>query len=192
LRRELGIPDDHQLVVYLGLLADYQGIPHLLEAAAGLRAQHMPVSYLIMGFPSVEYYRERAASLGLTHQDVVFTGKVPYEQAPKYLALGDLSVAPKISATEGSGKILNYMATALPVVAYDTKVSREYLGPLGTYASPVGSVDALADALGSLLRYPDAREVLGLPLRDRARQYFSWENMGSALSQIYQGLWEKT
>ena len=148
-RAELGIPQDRQLVVYLGLLADYQGIPQLLEAAARLRAQDVPVSFLIMGFPAVENYRERAYNLGLTPQDVVFTGKIPYEQAPDYLALGDLSIAPKISVTEGSGKILNYMAPSLPVVAYDTKVSREYLGDLGTYASPLGDVEALEQALRS-------------------------------------------
>ena len=187
-RKEFGIPRNRQLVVYLGLLADYQGIPHLLEAAARLRAQDMQVSFLIMGFPSVEHYRKRAYNLGLTPQDVVFTGKIPYEQAPNYLALGDLSVAPKISATEGSGKILNYMATALPVVAYDTKVSREYLGPLGTYASPVGNVDGLAEALKSLLSCPAEQRNLGHQLRERAQRQFSWEDMGSTLMRIYQGL----
>ncbi len=67
--------------------------------------------------------------MGLTAQDVAFTGKIPYDRAPEYLAFGDVAVAPKLSATEGSGKILNYMAMGLPVVAYDTPVSREYLVP---------------------------------------------------------------
>jgi glycosyltransferase involved in cell wall biosynthesis len=191
-RAAFSIPQNRQLVVYLGLLADYQGIPHLLEAAARLRAQDVQVSFLIMGFPSVEYYRERANDLGLSSQDVVFTGKIPYELAPSYLALGDLSVAPKISTTEGSGKILNYMASALPVVAYDTKVSREYLGALGTYASPVGDVDALTEALQSLLKASENGQILGKKLRDRARKYFSWEDMGSALMRIYQGLLQNT
>jgi glycosyltransferase involved in cell wall biosynthesis len=191
-RAKLGVPQDRQLVVYLGLLADYQGIPQLLEAAARLRVQDMAVSFLIMGFPGVEYYRECAYHLGLKPADIVFTGKIPYEQAPNYLALGDLSVAPKISATEGSGKILNYMATSLPVVAYDTKVSREYLDSLGTYALPVGGVGALAEAIKSLLDHPDEARSLGSKLRDRACELFSWEDMGSALMRIYQGLWEST
>jgi glycosyltransferase involved in cell wall biosynthesis len=191
-RAELGIPLGRQLVVYLGLLADYQGIPQLLETAARLRAQDVQVSFLIMGFPGIEHYRESAYNLGLTPQDVVFTGKIPYEEAPNYLALGDLSIAPKISATEGSGKILNYMATALPVVAYDTNVSREYLGPFGTYASPLGDVEALVKALRSLIDRPDKARKLGSQLRDRAREHFSWENTGDALMRIYRDLWEKT
>ena len=130
-------------------------------------------------------------NISISINDVVFTGKIPYEQAPDYLALGDIGVAPKISLTEGSGKILNYMATALPVVAYDTRVSREYLGDLGTYATPLGDVDALEQALLSLLMNPDEARSLGLQLRDRARKLFSWEHTGDTLMRIYQDLLKK-
>ncbi len=191
-RRELGIPPERQVVVYLGLLADYQGIPQLLEAAARLRAREYPVSFLVMGFPGEDRYRQRAYALGLTPADIVFTGKIPYEDAPRYLALGDLAVAPKISATEGSGKILNYMAMGLPVVAYDTSVSREYLGSLGVYAAPLGDVPALAQALAFLIRNPAAAMLLGEQGRERARKHFSWERTGRKLMRIYQQLWDRT
>ena len=187
-RRALGIPPDRALLVYLGLLADYQGVPQLLQALARLRAQAVPISCLVMGFPGVDAYRDHAYSLGLTAEDVVFTGKIPYEEAPAYLALGDLSVAPKLSATEGSGKILNYMAMALPVVAYDTPVSREYLGSLGVYASPLGDVEALAQALASVVADPVAARALGRQLRERAGRHYSWERTGRQLQRVYQGV----
>jgi glycosyltransferase involved in cell wall biosynthesis len=185
-REALGLPPDRQIVVYLGLLADYQGIPQLLEAAATLRGQGHPVSFLVMGFPNVERYRRRARELGLSPEDVVFTGKVPYEDAPRYLALGDVATAPKISATEGSGKILNYMATGLPVVTYDTPVSREYLNTLGVYASPLGDAPALARALASVLRDPAEGRALGAKLRERAGRHFSWARTGRKLLQVYE------
>jgi len=181
----LGIPAGRQVIVYLGLLADYQGVPQLLASLAELRRQDWAVSCLVMGFPGMETYRERAYGLGLTPQDVVFTGKVPYELAPEHLALGSIAVAPKLSATEGSGKILNYMAMALPVVAYDTRVSREYLGDLGTYASPLGDVPALTEALASLLADPASARRLGGRLRDRAGRLFSWEQTGLQLDRAY-------
>jgi glycosyltransferase involved in cell wall biosynthesis len=187
-RAELGIPADRLVVVYLGLLADYQGIPQLLEAAAELRAEGLPVSFLVMGFPSVEIYRQRAQALGLTPQDVVFTGKIPYERAPDYLVMGDLAVAPKLSATEGSGKILNYMAMGLPVVTYDTRVSREYLGSLGVYASPLGDVNALAASIRSLIEDRDGLSRLGKRLRARAQRHFSWARTGLQLMQVYHTL----
>ncbi len=191
-RCALGLPPERQVVVYLGLLADYQGIPQLLHAAAQLRRRGYAVSFLIMGFPAVEHYRQMAVDLGLTREDVIFTGKTRYEDAPSYLALGDVAIAPKISATEGSGKILNYMAMALPTVVYDTPVSREYLGKLGIYAEPVGDATALTRALAFILRNPTAGEQLGLKLRERAERYFSWQRTGLQLRRLYEALWRET
>ncbi len=190
-RTALGIPPERRVVVYLGLLADYQGIPQLLEAAARLRAQGEAVTFLVMGFPRVEYYRQHAHDLGLTDQDVIFTGKMPYEAIPVHLALGDVAAAPKISATEGSGKILNYMAMALPVVAYDTPVSREYLNILGLYATPVGDAAALAQTLHAILHDPAGAARLGAQLRERADKHFSWSRTGRQLLRVYEKLWQK-
>ncbi|MGC9520635.1 MAG: glycosyltransferase family 4 protein [Anaerolineae bacterium] len=190
-RAALGLPSDRRIVVYLGLLADYQGIPQLLEALALLRAQDVPISCLLMGFPGMDHYARQARDLGLTPEDVVFTGKIPYQEAPRYLALGDVSVKPKLSATEGSGSILNYMSMGLPVVAYDTPVSREYLGSLGLYASPVGDTEALAQALGSAIEDPVAGRELGLRLRERAQRHFSWRRTALHLTRIYRSLWRE-
>ncbi len=190
-RAALGIPPERQVVVYLGLLADYQGIPQLLQAAASMRAQSEAVSFLVMGFPQVEHYRQVAHNLGLTDQDVIFTGKMPYEDIPAHLALGDAAVAPKISATEGSGKILNYMAMAMPVVVYDTPVSREYLNNLGLYASPVGDAEALAQTLRAILHDPEGAARLGARLRERADKHFSWSRTGRQLLRVYEKLWQR-
>lgn len=188
-RAEMGIPPGRKVIVYLGLLADYQGIPQLIQAVARLRARDEAVTLLVMGFPRVEYYRQQAATLGLTPEDIIFTGKTPYEIAPAQLVLGDVAVAPKLSATEGSGKILNYMAMALPTVVYDTPVSREYLGDLGLYATPPGDVEALKRALTAAIHDAAADTYLREALRDRANRHFSWERTGQQLVEIYKQLW---
>jgi glycosyltransferase involved in cell wall biosynthesis len=183
-RAALGIPPGRPIVAYLGLLADYQGTPLLVQAAKILKQRGVDVHFLIMGFPGVSRYQRMASDLGVADQ-VTFTGKVPYEQAPAHLALGDVAVAPKLSATEGAGKILNYMAMALPTVAFDTPVGREYLGTLGVYAGRTGDPAALADAVASLLNDPRRRTELGWKLRARAARHFSWERAGRHLLAIY-------
>jgi glycosyltransferase involved in cell wall biosynthesis len=183
-RSALGIPVGRPVVAYLGLLADYQGTPHLLRAAHLLKKRDVEAHFLIMGFPSVEYYRRMATDLGIADR-VTFTGKIPYEEAPAQLALGDIAVAPKLSATEGAGKILNYMAMGLPTVAFDTPISREYLGGLGTYAAPIGDSAALADAIEDLLDEPDRFTDIGQSLRERAGRHFSWDRAGRHLLKIY-------
>jgi len=183
LRSHLGIPAGHRVVVYLGLLAEYQGIGLLLEGIARLRENLSETHFLIMGFPNVEYYRMRALQLGVGDR-VTFTGKIPYWEAPRYLALGDVAVGPKISATEGSGKLLNYMAMGLPTVAFDTPVSREYLGDWGVYSEP-GNPVALAEAISSLLSDEERALELGRRLRERAVEHYSWERAGKEMVEIY-------
>jgi glycosyltransferase involved in cell wall biosynthesis len=187
-KRALSIPPNRPVIVYLGLLTDYQGIPLLLQAAQILKRRGIDAHFLIMGFPSVEYYRQMATDLGVADL-TTFTGKVPYQEAPAYLAVGDIAVAPKLSDTEGCGKILNYMAMALPTVAFDTPVSREYMGSLGIYAGqaadPAARVGALADAIVGLLDDPQRRAELGQELRARATRHFSWERAGRHLLNIY-------
>jgi len=186
LKQELGIPPDRQLLVYLGLLTEYQGIGLLLEALQALKARRSDFHLLLMGFPDAGY-RQRAIDMGL--EDVVtFTGRVPYEEAAGYLALGDVAVAPKLSATEGSGKILNYMSLALPTVAFDTPVSREYLNEHGVYAAD-RSAPALAQALNRVLDTPAAdRRRLGERLRRRVQTHYSWEYTGRRLVAVYEAL----
>lgn len=189
-RASLGLPPDKPVVAYLGLLADWQGIPQLLQAIRLLKEGGQEVYFLIGGFPGEESYRRQALEMGIGDR-VVFTGKVPYEESPAHLALGDIAVAPKLSATEGSGKILNYMAMALPTVAFDTPVSREYLGSLGVYAHPPGDPRALADAIRVLVEQPDLRRALGESLRQRAIRHFSWDRAGRQLVNLYREVLER-
>lgn len=183
LRARLGIPARRRVVVYLGLLAAYQGTDLLLQAAQQVLRCQPNTHFLIMGFPNVEGYAAKARALGL-EQHVSLPGRVAYEQTPRYLALGDVAVSPKISATEGAGKLLNYMAMGLPVVAFDTPVAREYLAELGVYAAP-GDADDLAAALAGLLADGPRRDTLGRALRQRAEQEFSWRSMGTRIENVY-------
>lgn len=204
-KEALGIPADRRVVVYLGLLAEYQGTDLLVKAAARLLAevgQDFPtarpdaevgqglltarpdVHFLIMGFPGRHRYQHLAEQLGIPDH-VTLPGRIPYEQAPEALALGDIAVAPKLSATEGSGKLLNYMAMALPTVAFDTSVSREYLGADGVYA-PRGDVDGLAAAMQQLLDDPQRAAARGRRLRERAIAKYSWDDAGRRLVEVYE------
>jgi glycosyltransferase involved in cell wall biosynthesis len=183
LRRQLGLPASGYIVAYLGKLAGYQGTELLLEAGAILCARRTDIHLLIMGYPCVEEYRAKAESLGLAGR-VTFAGRVPYEDAPRYLALADVAVAPKHSETEGHGKLLNYMAMGLPTVAFDTPVAREYLGHLGRYAIS-GDAGSLADAVDSVLCEKAETVDLAWQLRERAVQHYSWRQAGDKIEQVY-------
>ncbi len=178
-----GLPSSKTIIVYLGLLAGYQGTDHLLQAARALRDVRNDLHWLIAGYPHVETYRQRAIALRL-EDCVTFTGQVPYEAAPGLLSLGDIAVAPKLSKTEGAGKLLNYMAMALPTVAFDTPVSREYLGPTGVYALAGDSAD-LARCVAALADNPAQRQAVGAALRLRAEACYAWDGCIERIEGVY-------
>ena len=186
LKRQLGVPEDWPVVAYLGLLADYQGIPELIKTAAVLRKAGKDVFFLVMGFPKSDLYQQMANNLGLA-DSVKFTGKVKYRDAARYLSLGDVAISAKMSATEGSGKVLNYMAMSMPVVAFDTPVHREYLGELGVYAT-IGDIDAMAKGIESLIEDREAARALGNKLNERVKKMFSWTEAGLQISDLYDRL----
>jgi glycosyltransferase involved in cell wall biosynthesis len=128
-------------------------------------------------------YRILAHRLGIGAH-VTFTGAVPYERASTHLALGDLAVAPKLSLTEGNGKLVNYMAMGLPVVAYDSPVNREMLGALGIYA-PRGDWSALAIELEQALVDLPATRERGRALRAKAIAEHGWEASARLLLEVY-------
>ena len=186
LRARYGIPADAQVVVYLGILQDYQGIPHLIRAARPVLEQRPNTYFLIMGFPNQARYRQLAKSVGVSDR-VLLPGLVPREQNPSHLALGDIAAAPKLSATEGAAKLLYYMAMALPIVAFDTPVSQEYLGEWGLCAEP-GNVEALAQSILTLLEDPDGARQRGLRLRERVLDRYTWAQGGKRISEVYQSV----
>lgn len=186
LKAELGIPADRKVVVYLGLLAQYQGTDMLLEAARLLQTEMPDAFFVVMGYPGVESYARQAEAMGLQDR-VIFPGRIPYQDAPRYLRLGDVAVAPKMSATEGAGKITTYMAMGLPVVTFDTPVSREIMGHLGVYAQ-FGSARSLADKLKELLNDETRRLVLGRALRAKAVVELGGDSARQELEALYESV----
>ena len=185
-RAQVGIPADARVIAYLGLLSPYQGTDDLLAATKRIIAAEDDVYLLLMGFPGVDFYRDMAVGLGIDHR-VRFTGRVPYGLAPLHLALGNVMVAPKLSLTEGAGKLLNYMALGLPTVAYDTPVAREYLGKDGLLARR-GDVESLADMLLEALRPDAVNRARGDRLRARAVRYFDWRQAGQDIVSVYRSV----
>jgi glycosyltransferase involved in cell wall biosynthesis len=183
LRQQLGIPAGRRIVVYIGLLAPYQGTNVLIEAAKMVSEQQPDVHFLIMGHPDPQSYRAYAESLGVGG-NVTLPGRIIYRDLHSYLALGEVAVAPKMSLTEGNGKISNYMAMGLPVVAFDTPVSREILGDIGIYAQR-GSASDLAAKIAYALNQRECAAQLGAAGRARAIAEFSWDQAVQRIEAIY-------
>ncbi|MEX2425435.1 MAG: glycosyltransferase family 4 protein [Thermomicrobiaceae bacterium] len=186
LRQIIGIRPDQPVVGYLGLLAPYQGSDLLLEAANRIVDACPETFFLIMGFPGNELYYREASQRGLS-DNTSFPGRISYREAHRYLALADIAVAPKMSLTEGNGKLYNYMAMGLPVVAFDAPANREVLGDHGIYAEH-GNTAELTEKLLWALNNREAAAKIGERLRARAVESLSWKARIDELLNVYDRL----
>ncbi|MFV9507796.1 MAG: glycosyltransferase family 4 protein [Oscillochloridaceae bacterium umkhey_bin13] len=186
LAAQLKLPPDAQVVVFLGLLNSYQGVDVLIEAIPRVLEACPRTHFLIMGYPNEDFYRAKAMGLGIIDQ-VSFPGRIDYEQASRYLSLGDVAVSAKMTTMEGNGKLLNYLACGLPTVAFDLPGNIATLGELGQFA-PLGDSQALANQIIALLQDAPRRNELAQQSRQLAEQRYSWRVIGAEIDHIYDTL----
>jgi len=186
LKKELNLPPGKKIIVYLGILTKYQGIDILIESIPEIVKKYTNIHFLIVGFPNVDYYKKKAERLGISNF-ITFTGKVKYQNTPKYLCLGDIGISLKLSKTEANGKLFGYMAAGLPCVVFDTQTNREILGDVGVYAKYNDKKSFIEKTLNLL---SDNKEVkrIGKISRERVLNNFTWDNTFTKFIQIYKDL----
>ena len=191
LRASLNLPDK-PIIIFMGLLKPYQGVDDMFEAICTMvnELKFTNFHFLILGFPDEDRYEATAESLGIADH-MTFVGRVSYEQIGRYLALADLAIAPKISMTEGDGKIYCYMAMGLPVVAYDRPASREILQELGIYV-PYHQPDKLALTLRDTLGNKEQLKQRGEENRERAVLAYSWRGVAERILHAYEQAFERS
>jgi glycosyltransferase involved in cell wall biosynthesis len=183
-------------LVYVGTLAEWQGLPLLLRALALVRKE-LPVRLFLVG-SGRERQRRRLLRLAerLGVGDSVFIERpAPHERMPAWIASAHVCVAPlgynERNVTQGCCplKVLEYMAAARPVVAANLPVVRELArdGVDALLFEP-DNADDLARKLLTLLRDPAMSETLAGSAQRRARREFSWFSAQQQLLSLYDEL----
>ena len=78
-------------------------------------------------------------------------------------------------AGEASGKVINYMGAGLPVVCFDGKNNRRFMGDNGIYAAD-NKIEDLAEKMVWAVENPEEARKLGRRNKKRVEEVFSWNN----------------
>ncbi|RLE03292.1 MAG: hypothetical protein DRI99_05100, partial [Candidatus Aminicenantes bacterium] len=109
-------PQGEKIVLYTGNFFPYQGIPLLLEAFSLLKKEKVRL-LLVGGTPEeVQSMQPQAKTLGIGTQ-VSFVGQVPPQEIPRFMAIADALVSPRIAGTNTPLKIYSFLKSGKPIVA---------------------------------------------------------------------------
>jgi D-inositol-3-phosphate glycosyltransferase len=197
-RQRIGVGVDHKMILFVGRIQRLKGIDTLMRAMARVRrdypslTQNLCIS-IIGGDPaselsveSEEFERLQVLKAELAIDDLVmFLGAKDQDALVNYYAAAEMVVMP--SHYESFGMVaLEAMACGTPVIASDVG-GLTYIVEDGFngYLVPRQDVDALAEKILLLLRYPHLRNQLGEQAR-RWVERFSWEAIGADIIDLYQ------
>jgi glycosyltransferase involved in cell wall biosynthesis len=185
-RKNIGIPEKAPLIIFTGALLAAKGIWNLVEAIPMVLKEREDAHFLIIGYP-VDETRKRIEEMQVT-ENVHMTGMVDYFELPDYLNVSDIAVEPKIDkAGEASGKVINYMGAGLPVVCFDSKNNRRFLGENGIYAAD-DKIENLADKMLWALNNIDKAKTLGEQNKKRVEEVFSWNKSIKETVRVFNDL----
>lgn len=152
----IGFSTDRIVVGYVGRLKTLfmeKGVKHLLEAIKELQSDKKFMA-LIVGGPQkdADEYRAMAKQLGLTDDDVRFTGEVPAAQVPVMLAACDILAMPFPDFPHyrhhmSPLKMFEYMAAVRPLVTSDLPTVRDVLDEKTAFFCTPGESSDLARVL---------------------------------------------
>lgn len=169
-----------------GLLPIY-GIEYLIQALPELISSFRNLRVLIIGGGVREPYEKLAKKLGVD-SFIDFTGKIPHQQVPSYLAKMDVFVMPTVYESFGVAA-LEAQAMEIPVVASKVGGIPEAVcdGQTGILVEPENP-HAIAEAVITLLRDDTLREKMGKRGREFVLKNFTWRRNIACREQLYSTL----
>lgn len=118
LKRKLNINDTDFVILFVGRLAEEKNVEFLLESHEEIIKKHNNAKLLIVGDgPDINKYKELSVKYKIDN-NTIFTGKVPWNDMPKYYQIADAFATASRSETQGL-TVVEAMAAEMPVVCVD-------------------------------------------------------------------------
>lgn len=191
------VPDDGAVIMYAGSISVQDGVDSLVRVIGHLVHDlgRRDFTCLVLGRGvAVEGLRRLAGELRVDDR-IRFVGSVPRRSVPAYLARADICVAPEPSNPYNDRstmiKVMEYMAMAKPIVAFDLPEHRYSARDAALYVAD-NDERRFAGVLAELLDDPERRRTLGAAGRRRIEEELAWNHQVPKLLGVYRKLAERS
>jgi glycosyltransferase involved in cell wall biosynthesis len=180
----LGIPPEHQVLLYVGRLAKEKNLETLIQMVANIAPAHPRARLWMVGDgPYRDDMRALAARLGVGDR-VKFVGAVPRNEVDQYYASADLFTFASVTETQGL-VVQEAMQYGLPAVAISGGGASDSIedGVNGLVCKNVQ--EEFSGAVARLLASPEELEKLAEGAHRKARES-SIELMVDRILEVYE------
>jgi len=176
------------LIAYAGTIGPQDGVDHALRALDALGARRDDWHAVFAGTGD---WRDAAVALAMElglGDRVEFPGYLADADLIRLLSTADVCIAPEPSNPLNDAstmiKVVEYMALAKPIAAYDLRETRVSAAQAALYARP-NDPDELACCLERLLDDESMRRRMGDEGRQRVEEDLAWRHSDASLRRAY-------
>lgn len=194
--RKLDLRPGVPVIGYAGSAVAYEGLELLMEAMASLKQQGQAFVFVLVGDGKViDTVKARAKALGLEGH-CRFTGRVPFDEVPRYLSCMDILPVPRLASpvTEmvSALKPLEAMAMGKAVVLSDVSPHKTMAG--ADERARLFRKDDAADlcrVLKALMGNSEERDRLGRAARAWIEKERTWKHVTEAYAHALERIHER-
>ncbi len=184
-RSLLGFTPEDILLIYVGRIGPEKNLPFLLRAFAGVAQVYDNVGLLLVGEgPEMDSMQEHVREMGLENR-VRFTGLVPYEELPSYLAMADAFATASVSEVHPLS-VIEAMASGLPVLGVNSPgVGDTIIDGSTGFLSQQDDLAGFTARMVRLVTDPAKRQEMGMQAKAESASY-SIERTSMKLLKCYE------
>jgi len=188
LKKELAIPEDGEIVLYVGNLQPYQGVELLVDSFLKVASAH-PNTYLVVIGGSNDDCKNLTKRI--PHNEIgsriKLAGTRPFESVGSYLAHAHVVASPRIEGNNTPMKIYNYLASGRAILATKILSHTQVLNEEVAFLCEP-TIDEMAKGLSHLLSNKEVRSRIGAQGSMLARTKYTRDTFSNTVIKIYQEL----
>ncbi len=185
IRRELDIPADMKVALFVGRLAPEKELAGLIRAFAQLDDDQAQLILVGEG-PERPALELCATNAGLRPRTIRFAGRVPIESVPKWLAASDVFTL--VSSNEGFPcSLLEAMSSGIASLVSDIPANLQLItDDSNGLIAEQGNESAISGALKRLFSDPHLRARLGTAARAEVAGKYSMEEIAMRYESVFE------
>lgn len=187
LKKKLMLIDD-KVLLFVGSLSKYnryKGVDFLIKSMQKVIKDDPSIKLLIIGDGELKTELSDLAERCGVKDKIMFLGTIPNEEIPPYYSICDLFVLPSIHGPEnGPMVIFEAMASSKPIIATKLPGLIDIVEDSFGILVPPKDINALANAILTLINDDKTREKMGKNARKTAEKY-SWDKCAKEMEKLY-------